>query len=295
MHDTQFKEIEDAINVIEDTLKENLDLDEISKSVGISKYHLHRLFKSITGKSLMTYVRGRRLSKSLTDLLETKMSILEIAKEYRFDYEQSYIRSFRQMFQITPGQFRKNKCELEIEQKIDSNSLHSMEQGIVIEPKMCMKPQFYIQGILKEEINHDENIMNSVTNKQVKLFEKIFLPKIENVVDCKKYIGRAMYEPGSEFCTEYAAAIEVSKMNEVKLPFVCYEIPAQEYAVFRYIGLHSPYDITCATLDGLYDYIRKWKKRTAYEPKSYNLEFVDLRVCSNSYCEMDIYLPVIAK
>jgi AraC family transcriptional regulator len=36
------------------------------------------------------------------------MNIVDIAIEYGFDYEQSYIRSFKREFGITPGSLRKN-------------------------------------------------------------------------------------------------------------------------------------------------------------------------------------------
>jgi AraC family transcriptional regulator len=41
-------------------------------------------------------------------LLYTDKNILDIALDYGFDYEQSYIRAFKREFGITPGGLRKN-------------------------------------------------------------------------------------------------------------------------------------------------------------------------------------------
>jgi AraC family transcriptional regulator len=123
MNDNQFSAIENTIETIEKEIKNFLNLDRLSEEAGISKYHLHRLFKSITEKSLMSYVRDRKLSLSLTDLINTNLNIIDIANEYQFKHEQSYIRAFKQKFNITPAQYRKIQCEMPIEQKIDINYL----------------------------------------------------------------------------------------------------------------------------------------------------------------------------
>ena len=70
---------EKVMEFIEGHLKEKITLEGISESVNISKYHLHRLFKAITGKRLMDYVRGRKLAMSIQDLSETDLRIIDIA------------------------------------------------------------------------------------------------------------------------------------------------------------------------------------------------------------------------
>jgi AraC family transcriptional regulator len=44
---------------------------------------------------------------SLERLLGTNCKLLDIALEYGFEYEQSYLRSFKREFGVTPGKFRK--------------------------------------------------------------------------------------------------------------------------------------------------------------------------------------------
>jgi AraC family transcriptional regulator len=103
--------IEEAVLYIEENLKDKLSLDDISDRLCISKYHLHRLFRAITGMPLISYVRGRKLTSSLTELMDDKLNIIGIAYEYDFQYEQTYVRAFKQLFKITPSFFRQNQCE----------------------------------------------------------------------------------------------------------------------------------------------------------------------------------------
>jgi AraC family transcriptional regulator len=50
-----------AIWFIETHFSGDLSLDDIAKSVGVSRYYLVRTFGVATGCSVMRYVRGRRL------------------------------------------------------------------------------------------------------------------------------------------------------------------------------------------------------------------------------------------
>ncbi len=293
MNDKQFEAIEDAITVIDKDIKQVLDLDSISKEVGISKYHLHRLFKSITGKSLMTYVRRRRLSASLNELINSNLNIIDISNEYHFEHEQSYIRAFKQMFHITPAQYRRLKYELPIEQKIDTYHLRSIGQGLMIEPRMCIKPGFFIQGITAE-IVHDKNLVDRDTNKLAEMFQDVYFPQIENKANDHVYIGYVQYTQNPAHSNHYISSIEVTKMNEVEPPFVIKEIQTHEYAVFRYVGLHSPYEVTFATLRDLYHYIERYKMDSDYiQAEPYHFERMDLKTCSDTFCEMDIYVPIM--
>jgi len=296
MNNDQISSIENTIETIEREIKNGVNLDQLSNEVGISKYHLHRLFKSITDKSLMSYVRGRKLSRSLNDLINTRLNIIDIANEYQFEHEQSYIRAFKQQFNMTPFQYRKLQCEMPIEPKIDVNHMHYIAQGLVIQPRICIKPQFYIQGI-KQEIIHKENLIYHTTNILAEKFLEDYLPIINNKINEDIYIGLVIYSSNPKYSNDYIPAVETTVLNKTEAPFVNYTIPSYEYAVFRYIGFHSPHDISYETLKELYDYIMgKWKKSTAYAKSTdYHFERMDLRTCSETYCEMDVYIPISAE
>ena len=50
-----------CVNYIENNIYNKITLDDVAQQSGISKYHLHRMFKSLTGESLMEYVQSRKL------------------------------------------------------------------------------------------------------------------------------------------------------------------------------------------------------------------------------------------
>jgi AraC family transcriptional regulator len=288
----QLSLIEAMIDTIEEELLYPLNLDELSRKAGISKYHLERLFKSLCNKSLISYVRGRRLSLSLHDLIHTRLKIIDIAVKYQFEYEQSYIRAFQNYFGITPAKYRRLRTELPIEQKLDIGTLTGIDQGFVIQPRMVIKPAFYIQGI-KEEIFHVENLEKATTNKVALLFREQYMMQVPNRIHEEIYLAVIKYLPQAHISNDYIPCVETTVLNKADPPFVAMELPAQEYAVFRYVGFHSPLELNYKTMKELYDYTDFWLLNTKHkQPVPYHFERMDLSVCSDSYCEMDIYIPI---
>lgn len=291
METNQVRMITELVQVIEENIREELDLDALAEKTGFSKFYVHRLFKSLTGQTLMTYVRGRRLSLSLNELVNTRLKILDIALEYRFAHEQSYIRAFKQQFHITPAQYRKTACELPIVERFDTAQLYATEQGVMLAPHMSMLPQFYLQGI-ECEIIHDHNYEHQDTNRLVSEWEKNYYPLVTNKVEENVYYGLVQYNdnPNGRL---YAACTQVSKPASMPEPIKNYTIATHDYACFRYVGMHSPYQITFRTLFALYQKILAWKEETSYlQAEGFHIERVDLTKCDANYCEMDIYVPV---
>lgn len=293
MNNVQFESIKEIINNIEGQLQKPLDLEEIARQAGISKYHFHRLFKAVTGKSVMAYVRGRRLSASIWDLLNTELRIIDIARNYQFEHEQSYIRAFKQLFYLTPAQCRKRKQEIPIEQKIDVSQMCYIKPGLLVSPRMCIIPQFYVQG-LREEIIHTENLRMKTTNRLMEEYRDVYLPTMKNVIDPTDYIGLVQYTDHERYSNYYMCCTPVSRLEVTKAPVLTETIPTCEYAVFRYVGFHSPYEISFALIKSLYDHIDVWMESTSYtQSHPFHYERVNLKICSDTYCEMEIYRPIM--
>ncbi|MBN2815561.1 MAG: AraC family transcriptional regulator [Campylobacterales bacterium] len=106
---------------IEKHYNENLTLEELSKVAGFSKYHFHRIFKSVMQENVADYVRKIRLQNTLSKL-KTKKSITDIAMESGYETNASFSKAFKKRFGTSPREFSKKlkiqKGESMLEPKI---------------------------------------------------------------------------------------------------------------------------------------------------------------------------------
>lgn len=98
-----------AINYIEDNIEADLSVQDLSQKCGLSNYHFQRVFQSIVGDPVSTYIRNRRLTNAAFKLLNTKNKIVDIALDSCFNSHEAFIHSFKDYFSMTPGIFRDTK------------------------------------------------------------------------------------------------------------------------------------------------------------------------------------------
>ena len=90
-------------------VRAGINVGILAKRYSLSYRHIQRIFKTAFKQTLADYIRSRRLVASLDDLLKTDLKLFDIALEYGFGYEQTYIRAFKREYGITPGHLRKSK------------------------------------------------------------------------------------------------------------------------------------------------------------------------------------------
>ncbi|TCT16268.1 AraC family transcriptional regulator [Natranaerovirga pectinivora] len=281
-----------VIDYIEMHIKEDINLDHLAHITYLSKFHLHRVFKSITSESLIKYVRGRKLSYSAYDLLNTDLSILKIALDYNYNQEQSFNRAFKQEFQISPAKYRKEKCELFITHKLDINNFYSFDNGLLISPVFFLKPEFSIVG-LQHQISFEDDRRNGAVSKASVDFCNNYLHIIPNVKDTKVFIGFDKYNKKRDYL-DYTTATEVTTIDNIPKDMVGYVIPTTQFVCFKYIGFHPPEEINARKLISLFNFIfTQWFPNSIFkQSKPFHFQRLDLKKCTDSYCEMEMFFPI---
>jgi AraC family transcriptional regulator len=105
--DDYIQSVYKVILYIEQNYNDDLTLEELSKVAGFSKYHFHRIFKSIIGENISDYIRRVRLS-STTLKFKTNQKITEIAIDSGYETNASFSKAFKKYFGITPKEFSLN-------------------------------------------------------------------------------------------------------------------------------------------------------------------------------------------
>lgn len=100
--------IRDLVIWIEADLARPMPVITIAEKAGYSPWYLQRLFKKVTGHTLVGYIRGRRMTVAAELLESSQHSITDIYTYIGFEDHSSFCRSFMRSFGMTPTVFRMN-------------------------------------------------------------------------------------------------------------------------------------------------------------------------------------------
>ena len=128
--------INKALMFIDKNLDELLTLQVVSAAAHYSPYHFHRIFKTVTGQTLNSYITRKRIEKTASVLMRNKeVTIAELSLQYSFKSNSSFTRAFKNFYGISPTTFRahcKNKYS-----KISKTESKNGQKKVVFESEIC--------------------------------------------------------------------------------------------------------------------------------------------------------------
>ncbi|MDQ8011602.1 MAG: AraC family transcriptional regulator [Flavobacterium nitrogenifigens] len=142
--------INKSIDYIKENLHEELSLEQLAVLSNFSKFHFHRIFKSVTGRTINDFIKNAKIERALFFLMNNpSKTISEIASDCGFLSISSFSRAFREVKQQTPSEWR----------KLYKNS------NIGIIDSNIGKMQSEIENYLALKLNNLKNIEMSETMK----------------------------------------------------------------------------------------------------------------------------------
>ena len=104
--------IESTIHyVADDQARADLSVQRLADGVGLTRFHLQRLFKRDTGETLRDYLQGLLLDKAAARVRFTRESLVSIALSLGFGSQQAFTRAFTRRWGMPPGELR--SCSVE--------------------------------------------------------------------------------------------------------------------------------------------------------------------------------------
>lgn len=100
-----FEQLSPAIAFIDQSYDTKLSLDAIASVINCDRYQLCRLFKAVTGNTVVNYINFVRLIHA-TRLLSGTQNISEVAFSCGFSSSQYFNKVFKKQFGCTPKEFR---------------------------------------------------------------------------------------------------------------------------------------------------------------------------------------------
>ena len=251
----------------------DINLDELSHDLGISKFHMHRIFKKEFEKNIYESIKSIRLQKASSLLLTNPhTTISEIASSCGYSSHTSFIKAFKAKFFLTPsawrnGEYKKNAF-------LQNKSFAEMEMKVVKMPKIDV---YYIRH---------KGYNKKIKKSWQKLQTWIYSNEIEEYKQIALYHDNPTITP-LEQCY-YVACISTEKsLTNASLPKLT--IPKGVYAKFDFSG---KYGDVLAFMHWVYF---EWLPKNGYETTTnpaYSIYHKNHFLEDSAVFELSYYLPI---
>jgi len=105
------KFLNDFAGIVEENLgNENFNVDDIARTIGISRVQLYRKVKALLDCSITDYILNRRLKKASYLLINESYSIAEITYMVGFSTPNYFSTVFKSKYGVTPTEFKRTKA-----------------------------------------------------------------------------------------------------------------------------------------------------------------------------------------
>lgn len=96
-----------AISYADAHFTEQIGVDHLAATTGLSRYHFSRVFKDATGQSPGEYLRHLRLTRAVEQIQSTSEPLKSIAQAAGFSSESYLSKTIRKVYGITPREIRR--------------------------------------------------------------------------------------------------------------------------------------------------------------------------------------------
>ena len=194
--------LEKTIELIEDNLdNQDLNISFLSNNVFVSPYHLQRIFYTLFGKTIGSYIRERRLTEAGTDIKNGE-KVSFVAIKYGYESQESFTRAFKKFHSVNPGVAKKGII-ISCVPAINMNNLKKGEINMDI--KIEKENAFSIFVITKQfnEESSFENVPKFWDEYNEKCYQKVVPPMLGVCINNNKSL-EFEYRIGSlkEYCNE---------------------------------------------------------------------------------------------
>ena len=286
-----YRQIDKAVRFIEKNLCKEIYIKDVTKDIGISLYHFHRIFRGMVGETIGDYIRKRRLSLAATDLLATNEMIADIAFKYVFSTNEAFTRSFKKQFHCTPSEYRRNKIDnyLYFRKELNINKIKHFQEGLTMQPELRTIDSMEVVGM---------EATTSMENNTIPALWMTFLQRASEIQGRRnlKFYGLCKNDPSLNLAnfnekTVFTELVCVEADHSMNIPdgMVKYTVRGGKCAVFQHKGKME-------NLPHTYNYIYgTWIANSEFELDSRDdFELYDERFFGpdNDNSIMEIWIPV---
>ena len=125
-------------------LDEEIIIDDLALRVGVSKYHLNRLFQATTGFQLGEFIQRRRLQKAYALLSAGNSSVIDASLAAGYESHSSFSRAFLKAFGCKPSDV---KAGTKFEWKTPNTIKNPQKRDTSLQPELVVLPSRQLRGL----------------------------------------------------------------------------------------------------------------------------------------------------
>ena len=96
-----------ALRLIQERICDDIEMEEMARSVGLSRPHFFKLFKQYMGVTPNVYMNTLRSERAIEELLNSHKTVTDIAFDLGFSSQASFTRFFSSNVGIAPSEYRR--------------------------------------------------------------------------------------------------------------------------------------------------------------------------------------------
>ncbi len=136
-----WESVQKTLDYIEENLSERIAIQELSAIACLSPFYYQRLFRRLVNKPVMEYVKLRRLASAAESLINSSERIIDVGFSFGFENHETFTRSFKNVYGLTPDTYRKHprplthfiKPDLSMKYRLIDENVPLVANGIVLE------------------------------------------------------------------------------------------------------------------------------------------------------------------
>lgn len=270
-----YQSIQKVTTYINDHLFDDLNMDVLISMGGLSKHHFRRVFKSITGENIASYIQRLRIEQIAHLLISTNYTLGQIIQQTAYQSKFSLSKAFKKHFGISTSEYRKKYKREDKGGDISLNPEIKRLNDIYI---ICLEVGDTYRNRNKYKFKWNRLSQyaqqNDLSGSYYGRFMSISLddPLITSASQCRFYLGVTVWEN-----------IEPMKRS------ISMKIPNGKYAIFKHKGSY-------ASLHKLYKAIyEEWLPYSKYRLKStlsFEIYLNDPKVTKVSELLTEVYFPI---
>ncbi|HDR4519490.1 AraC family transcriptional regulator [Bacillus cereus] len=286
------KNMNAAMQYIEDNLTHEIDFKEVAKIAYCSEYHFKRMFSFLAGISLSEYIRYRRLTLAAFELKNSGAKVIDVAIKYGYNSPDSFSRAFQNLHGITPSEARSSSHSLKAYSPMTFQL--SIQGGHEMNYRIEEKDSFQIIGITKRV----PIVFNGVNEEIASMWKSLNPETIQTLKSLSNMEPTGIISASTNFSEgrmeekgELDHYIGVATTKDCPEQFKQLEVAASTWAIFEAVG---PFPETLQNVWGrIYS---EWFPSSNYElAEGPEILWNEQKDISSPNFKSEIWIPVLKK